>query len=55
MSDRIGDLILIPQNGWSCFQHVGETKPEDCQTTIVGIHGGVTRAEMLIPFLAYRF
>ncbi len=55
MSDRIGDLILIPQNGWSCFQHVGETKPEDLQSTIVGIHGGVTRAEMLIPFLAYRF
>ncbi len=55
MSDRIGDLILIPQNGWSCFQHVGDTKPEDCQTTIVGVHGGVTRAEMLIPFLAYRF
>lgn len=55
MSDRIGDLILIPQNGWTCFQHVGETKPEDLQTTIVGIHGGVTRAEMLIPFLAYRF
>ncbi len=55
MSDRMGDLILIPQNGWSCLQHVGETKPEDCQTTIVGIHGGVTRAEMLIPFLAYRF
>jgi Type I phosphodiesterase / nucleotide pyrophosphatase len=55
MSDRMGDLILIPQNGWSCFQHVGETKPEDLQTTIVGIHGGVTRSEMLIPFLAYRF
>jgi hypothetical protein len=55
MGDRIGDLILIPQNGWSCFQHVGETKPEDCQTTLIGIHGGVTRAEMLIPFLAYRF
>jgi hypothetical protein len=55
MGDRIGDLILIPQNGWSCFQHVGETKPEDCQTTLLGIHGGVTRAEMLIPFLAYRF
>jgi Type I phosphodiesterase / nucleotide pyrophosphatase len=55
MSDRIGDLILIPKNGWSCFQHVGETEPKDCQTTILGIHGGVTRAEMLIPFLAYRF
>ena len=55
IGDRIGDLILIPQNGWSCFQHVGETKPEDCKTTIVGTHGGVTRAEMLIPFLAYRF
>jgi hypothetical protein len=55
MGDRMGDLILIPQNGWCCFQHVGETKPEDLQTTIVGIHGGVTRSEMLIPFLAYRF
>jgi hypothetical protein len=55
MSDRIGDLILIPRNGWSCFHRWGWAKPEECHTEIAGVHGGVSRAEMLIPFLAYRF
>ncbi len=46
--NRVGDLILIPRTDWACFQH--EHHP-----TQVGIHGGMSRAEMLIPFLAYRF
>jgi hypothetical protein len=46
--DRIGDLILIPRNDWACFHENNGQIP-------VGIHGGLSRAEMLIPFLAYRF
>jgi hypothetical protein len=45
---RVGDLILIPRNDWSCFH-------DEQQSICVGIHGGMSRAEMLIPFLAYRF
>lgn len=45
---RIGDLILIPRNGWSCLH-------EEHYPIQVGIHSGLSRAEMLIPFLAYRF
>lgn len=52
--DRIGDFILIARNGWSCFQHIGEPKPLEERTTNIGVHGGFSRAEMLIPFLAYR-
>ncbi|HEY9651651.1 MAG TPA: alkaline phosphatase family protein [Coleofasciculaceae cyanobacterium] len=47
-SDRVGDFILIPRTDWSCF-------PEEHFPIIAGVHGGVSRAEMLIPFLAYRF
>ncbi len=47
-SDRIGDLILIPRTDWACF-------PEEHSPIIAGVHGGLSRAEMLIPFLAYRF
>jgi len=46
--NRVGDLILIPRNDWACFY-------EEHNPTQVGIHGGMSRAEMLIPFLAYRF
>jgi hypothetical protein len=46
--DRIGDLILIPRYDWACFQ-------EEHYPIIAGVHGGLSRAEMLIPFLAYRF
>jgi hypothetical protein len=46
--DRIGDLILIPRLDWACFH-------EKHSPIIAGVHGGLSRAEMLIPFLAYRF
>lgn len=46
--NRIGDMILIPRTNWTCYQ-------EERHSTPVGIHGGLSRAEMLIPFLAYRF
>ncbi len=45
---RIGDLILMPRHDWACFYG-------NRHSTSIGIHGGLSRAEMLIPFLAYRF
>lgn len=63
--DRIGDLIMIPRDEWSCFHSMSPQTPEtqtpETQTpeykrkVNLGLHGGLTRAEMLIPFLAYRF
>jgi len=46
--DRIGDLILMPRNDWACFQ-------EEHYPIIARVHGGLSRAEMLIPSLTYRF
>ncbi|PAX53134.1 AP protein, partial [Brunnivagina elsteri CCALA 953] len=46
--ERIGDAILLPKDGWVCFDEEEGKHP-------VGIHGGLSREEMLIPFLAYRF
>ncbi|MDJ0616061.1 MAG: alkaline phosphatase family protein [Calothrix sp. MO_192.B10] len=51
-SDRLGDLILIPRHDWVCRQQLTS---EERRSTLAGIHGGLSRAEMLIPFLAYRF
>ncbi|MEM1394570.1 MAG: alkaline phosphatase family protein [Cyanobacteria bacterium P01_H01_bin.150] len=50
--DRIGDLLLISHKDWMCRQHI--TNEERLHTNL-GVHAGLSRAEMLIPFLAYRF
>jgi hypothetical protein len=50
--DRTGDLLLLPRGDWLVRQHVTTDEPLPPYT---GVHGGLTRAEMLIPFLAYRF
>jgi hypothetical protein len=50
-ADRVGDIILLPRTDWVVRQHVGtgERLPG-----FAGVHAGLSRAEMLIPFLAYR-
>jgi hypothetical protein len=50
-SDRTGDLLLVPKNDWLVRQQL--TK-EPRQDYFNGCHGGLSRSEMLIPFLAYR-
>ena len=50
--DRIGDLLVVPRTDWICRQQVTN---EERHHGPIGIHGGLNRAEMLIPFLAYRF
>jgi Type I phosphodiesterase / nucleotide pyrophosphatase len=53
-SDRVGDMLLIARNGWICYEH--KRLDEEGHPDInAGVHGGLSRAEMLIPFLAYRF
>ena len=50
--DRIGDLLVIPRGEWMCRQQVTNEERHHGPT---GIHGGLSRTEMLTPFLAYRF
>ncbi len=50
--DRIGDIMLIPTGNWVARQHTATTGRN---YSVLGNHGGLSRAEMLIPFLAYRF
>ncbi|WP_088241745.1 alkaline phosphatase family protein [Calothrix rhizosoleniae] len=50
--DRLGDLILLPRYDWVCRHQVTS---EEKHSSLAGIHGGLSRPEMLIPFLAYRF
>jgi Type I phosphodiesterase / nucleotide pyrophosphatase len=51
--DRVGDLLLIARNDWTCTQDI---RPLEKRPSVnAGVHGGLSRAEMLIPFLAYRF
>ncbi|MBF2065081.1 MAG: alkaline phosphatase family protein [Calothrix sp. C42_A2020_038] len=49
--DRVGDFILVPRQDWICYQSLSGER----WTPNAGGHGGLSRAEMLIPFLAYRF
>jgi hypothetical protein len=49
--DRIGDIVLTTKNGWVARQHVLSGAR---QLPYIGAHGGLSRAEMLIPFLATR-
>jgi hypothetical protein len=53
--DRIGELILISRSDWMCYQWLGQPPAQTNEPFISGVHGGLSRAEMLIPFLAYRF
>ncbi|BDA66740.1 alkaline phosphatase family protein [Calothrix sp. PCC 7716] len=50
-NDRVGDFILVPRHDWVCYQSLDGEK----WMPNAGVHGGLSRAEMLIPFLAYRF
>jgi hypothetical protein len=50
--DRIGDLLLISHKDWICRQHITN---EERYKGHLGVHAGLSSAEMLIPFLAYRF
>jgi Type I phosphodiesterase / nucleotide pyrophosphatase len=52
-SNRVGDLILIPRQDWISLQNLGEPTTEK-QLPKPGIHGGLSRAEMLIPFIGCR-
>ncbi len=49
---RIGDLLLISHKDWICRQHITN---EERYKGHLGVHAGLSSAEMLIPFLAYRF
>jgi predicted AlkP superfamily pyrophosphatase or phosphodiesterase len=50
-ADRIGDLVLCARNGWQIRQSVNSTER---YLQPLGVHGGLARAEMLVPFLAMR-
>ncbi|MEI7554705.1 nucleotide pyrophosphatase/phosphodiesterase family protein [Candidatus Chlorohelix sp.] len=49
--DRIGDLVLCPLDNWQIRQRL---KGVDRLNFLIGVHGGLTREEMLVPFLALR-
>lgn len=50
--ERLGDVVLLPYDTWQIRHFL----PGEENTTLgsIGAHGGLTRAEMLIPFLAIR-
>ncbi len=45
--DRIGDVIAIAQEDWALTSAVVDPKPSGLR----GMHGGLTDAELLVPFL----
>jgi predicted AlkP superfamily pyrophosphatase or phosphodiesterase len=51
--ERIGDLLLLP-HGNAYFHHYPRTPTRTRDVTMIGVHGGLTPEEMLVPFLAVR-
>ena len=49
--DRTGDLLLLGRANWTVRQQLTS---DPRQPGYIGVHAGLSRAEMLIPFLAYR-
>ncbi len=50
--ERIGDLVLIPHENY--YFHTYPLTPRHKPLTMIGRHGGLAPAEMLVPFLAVR-
>jgi len=51
-TERLGDLLMLPRREWIGRQFVTADEHGPGPS---GMHGGLSRAEMLIPFLATRF
>jgi hypothetical protein len=51
--ERIGDLVLLP-HGNAYFHHYPLTRTRAKPVSMIGVHGGLTPEEMLVPFLAVR-
>jgi hypothetical protein len=49
--DRIGDLLMFPKEYWTMRQFITS---ENKGYGSIGVHGGLSPAEMLIPFLMKR-
>lgn len=49
--DRVGDFVVLPKGDATVRHHVTAEKRHEPNA---GVHGGLTRAEMLVPFLAMR-
>lgn len=45
LAERIGDYVLIGRRGWTVY----DTLPNENEHPMIGVHGGATTDEMLIP------
>jgi hypothetical protein len=50
LRDRIGDFALIMQENYT----IKDWLPGEKQYTHIGVHGGLTEAEMLVPLITIR-
>ena len=45
LAERVGDYVLIGRQGWTIY----DTLPNEAAHPMIGVHGGATADEMLIP------
>lgn len=45
LASRVGDMVLAMKDDWTLVDHV----PGEAPLTMIGVHGGLSRREMLIP------
>ncbi len=50
LRERVGTHVLLMEPGWTIVDHVeGETVHE-----LIGVHGGLSADEMLVPLIVAR-
>lgn len=50
LASRVGDYVLLMKDNWTLVDRV----PGETPYTLVGVHGGVSPAEMLVPLVVAR-
>ena len=50
LANRVGDYVLAMQGDWTLVDHVPGEKP----VRMIGVHGGLSRGEMLVPLCVAR-
>jgi hypothetical protein len=50
LRERVGDYTLVMKANWT----IKDWLPGEKHHTVIGVHGGVTEAEMMVPLVVVQ-